>query len=83
MNKEILKVLMMDLGSWDLESVGQSSMSYVTSMAASAASMASLVTFDTTLEGIPETEMPVWIMGKSYSAIHGKSFLLIRTCTFS
>ncbi len=64
---------MMDLGSWDLEAAGQSSMSYVASMAASAASSAvSMVnSFDTTSEGFPETELPVWIMGKSYSAIHG------------
>ena len=59
---------MMDMG-WDLEAASQTSMSYVASMAASAAS---LVTFDSTSEGFPETEMPVWIMGKSYSAIHGK-----------
>jgi hypothetical protein len=52
-----------------LEAASQSSISYVASMAASAASM---VTFDTTIEGFPETELPVWILGKSYSAIHGK-----------
>ena len=65
---------MMDLGAWDLEAAGQSSMSYVASMAASAASSAvSMVnSFDTTNEGFPDTELPVWIMGKSYSAIHGK-----------
>ena len=66
---------MMDMG-WDLEAAGQSSMSYVASMAASAAS---LVTFDTTSEGFPETEMPVWIMGKSYSALHGKESLNKKT----
>jgi hypothetical protein len=33
---------------------------------------ASLVNMDNGAEGIPETEMPVWIMGKSYSAIYGK-----------
>lgn len=34
---------------------------------------ASLVNMDNGTEGIPDTEMPVWIMGKSYSAIYGKS----------
>jgi hypothetical protein len=65
---------MMDMG-WDLEAASQTSMSYVASMAASAAS---LVTFDSTSEGFPETEMPVWIMGKSYSAIHGKRSVKLK-----
>jgi hypothetical protein len=68
----------MDLG-FDFEAASQTSMSYMASVAATAASM---VTFDTTVEGFPETEMPVWIMGRSYSAIHGKYDLFSSIYSF-
>lgn len=68
----------MDLVGFDFEAASQNSISYVTSMAASAAySAAAMVNFDTTVEGFPETELPVWIMGRSYSAIHGKGYYCV------
>ena len=70
----------MDLG-FTFESASQTSMSYMASVAASAAaSAASIVSFETLLEGFPETELPVWILGRSYSAIHGKAPYKLYIC---
>jgi len=43
---------------------------------------ASFVSMDNGCEGIPETEMPVWILGKSYSALYGKIILTFLTHDF-
>jgi hypothetical protein len=67
---------MMNVGLRNSEAARQS---YVASIASSAASSAvSIVnSLNTTNEGLPETELPLWIVGKPYSAIHAMRLIVL------